>query len=180
MKRGCIIALVGVAAVPVVLCIAVLIGGRVVTDRIEHAYGERMQVMVAGQLRASGPNPSKIVLRESQLESAFWHMPKVLGFELDQLAVTLGSGRIRVRGNGLFGSYLSYTYAVSVQDGSVRLGQVRLPGDDSSFDTIGASPGGLGSALEAGINRALEEAGYRATAVDSTLMNLTIEIEPDD
>jgi hypothetical protein len=180
MKRGCIIVLVLAVAVPVVLCAALIVGSRVVTGQVENAYGKRIQVIVAAQVRASGPNPTRIVLNESQLESAFWHMPKVLGFELDQLSVMLGSGRIRVYGNGLFGSYLSYTYALSVREGSVRLEPVRLPRDNSSFDTIGASPGGLGSAVEAGINRALAEAGYRATGVDSTLMKLTIEIELDD
>jgi hypothetical protein len=178
MKRGCIIALVVAAAVPVVFCVALIVGSRVVSGQVESAYGKRMQMIVAAQLQASGPNPEKIVLSETQLDSAFWHMPKVLGFQPNDLEFTLSSARIDVMGSGPFGSPLSYAYTPTVQDGKVHLKPAHLPHGHNSLAIVDPSRGGLGLALEAGINRALEEAGYRATAVDATLMILTIDIEP--
>ena len=166
-------------AIPLIVCVglfaAFLIAGKVAHNE----YERRAQAVVAAELETAGPSPAQISISEVELNSGFRALPKALAMNTGNVSFTAQYGWLRARGQGFFGSYLNYAYEpVIASAGGVRLIPASPPGYDRSSDTLGYSHGGVGSAIQRGINQALTEAGLRPTAVEARDGMLTIDLEP--
>jgi hypothetical protein len=166
-------------AIPVVVCISLFAGFLIAASVAENEYERRAQAVVATALERAGPNPTQISISEAALDSGFRALPEVLLFDAGHVRFLVNYDRIQAKGQGFLGSYLSYLYRPVISDsGELRLIPMRLAGIETSFDTLGYSDAGVGSAIEKGINQALAEAGVRPTALKARGEKLTIELEP--
>ena len=166
-------------AIPVVVCVGLFAGFAIAGNVAENEYERRAQAVVAAELERAGPNPAQISISEGDLNYGFRALPKVLGMNTGNVRFTAQYDWFRARGQGFFGSYLSFVYEPVIADsGGVRLNPASPPGYDTSTDTMGYSHGGVGSAIQQGIDRALTEAGLRPTAVQARDGVLTIDLEP--
>ena len=166
-------------AIPVVVCIGLFAGFLIAGSVADNEYERRAQAVVAAALENAGPNPATISISEAELNSGFRALPEVLRFDAGHVAFGVNYDWIHARGQGFLGSYLSFVYEPVIADtGAVRLIPVKPTGIESSFDTMGYSHSGVGSAIERGINQALAEAGVRPTAVKARGGKLTIDLEP--
>ena len=166
-------------AIPVVVCVGLFADFAIAGNVAENEYERRAQAVVAAELERAGPNPAQISISEGDLNYGFRALPKVLGMNTGNVRFTAQYDWFRARGQGFFGSYLSFVYEPVIADsGGVRLIPVKPVGVESSFDTLGYSHGGVGKAIEQGIDQALTEAGLRPTAVQTRDGVLTIDLEP--
>jgi hypothetical protein len=167
-------------AIPVVVCVGLFAGFQIAGNLADNEYERRAHAVVATELERAGPNPAQISISEIELNSGFRALPKVLGINAGNVRFTAQYDWLHARGQGFFGSYLSFVYEPVIADsGGVRMNPVRPVGVESSVDTMGYSHDGVGKAIAQGINRALAEAGLRPIAVTSRGGNLTIDLEPN-
>lgn len=178
-KRALVVLLAIVVVVPIAICLTLAIGGTLAGSRQARIYEDRMHDTIAKSLLAADTGQTQVVVTDDALTQAFSSLPSLGGIYPQTIEFStdfLRGGWLQLYGKTRLWD-LSASFEPTVQDGRVQL-VIRHFIMGPGAEPPGVSEANLGSALETGINRALEEAGYRATGVTAENGLLTISIEP--
>lgn len=176
-RRAFRVLLAGVVVIPIALCLTVGLGKWLAGPWIVQTYEDRMYDVIAAELLSTDTGQTQVVVTSDALTHAFSSLPSLGGIYPRTVEFGLRSGWLTLDGNTPLGEWMSLgaSFEPSVLDGRVRLRSVGFPQIGAGLPGVSADD--VRSALETGIDRALEDAGYRATGVTAENGLLTISVE---